>query len=103
MSALEIGGRWCVPAVPILDGSILRLQKPEKAAGGAVPERMAPRFHGVPHLDVLARDSDPLEPSAAGRFESPDLRLTFFVLDFKVAFRRIDGVMKVEEPSERWT
>ena len=74
----------CVIAVPIFDGSILGLQKPEQTAVGAVPEMMAPRFDGVARFEEVGRDSNPLEPSATGGFESPHLRLAFVVLDFQV-------------------
>ena len=80
----KVRRRRRVIAVPILDASVLGLQEPEKAAVGAVPETMASRFDGVAWLQVVGRDTNPLEPGATGRFESPHLRLAFLVLDFEV-------------------
>src|SRR5262245_42103365 len=80
----KIRGRGSVPAVPVLDRSIRRLQEPEKAAGRAVPQGMAARFHLVARLDVLARHADSLKPLATGGFEGPDLRLALAVRHLQI-------------------
>ena len=81
---LEIRRDGRFAAVPIFHSSIFGFQEPEEAAVGAVPELMAPRFDGVTGFDGVARDSDFFKSSAAGGFQSPNLRLATGVLHFEV-------------------
>ena len=57
-----------------------RRYKSEKAAVGPVSEHVAPHSHAVAKFDIVALDADALESAVARRLESPDCRLTLFVL-----------------------
>src|SRR5262245_26126984 len=76
----KVGRRRCVVAVPVLDGSILGLQKAQQASVRAVSQTMATGFNRIARRESFSGHANLLESGATGRFERPHLSLTFFIL-----------------------
>src|SRR4029450_6926678 len=77
-------GPRSIPAVPVLDCAVARLQEAKQASVGLVPQRMASRLDAIACLDGLARYTDLLELTPSRRFERPHLGRTALRFDVDV-------------------